>query len=144
MDEVEIIWLSDRTASVLNSVAEGVFDEAVRPDQTAAFIAEPSHHMAVAVVDGFVVGMISAVRYLHPDKAPSLWINEVGVGDAWLRRGIAKRLMGVMLDKSEALGCEAAWLGTEPDNGPALALYRSVSGKEESGVWFAWDTEPDP
>jgi len=99
--------------------------------------------MFIAVSDGLVVGMVSGVRYLHPDKLPSMWVNEVGVGDDWLRRGIAKRLMDAILDLSEELGCEEAWLGTEPDNIAALGLYRSTKGSEETGVYFTWDTEPD-
>lgn len=147
MAEIEIIWLTADTAHYLDRVAEGVFDHAVRPDQTAAFVAEPSHMMALAVSsDDAVVGMASAVRYLHPDKLPSLWINEVGVGDDWLRQGIASQLMETMLEKAEELGCEGAWLGTETDNIPALALYRKTyefECEEEQGVWFSWDTEPD-
>lgn len=140
---VEIIWLTDDTAHLLDDVAKGVFDEAIRPDQTVAFLAEVSHVMVLAISDGQVVGMASGVRYLHPDKLPSLWINEVGVGDDWLRRGIGKRLMEAMLDRAEAWGCEEAWLGTEEDNVPALALYRSMKGDEEKGAWFTWDTEPE-
>lgn len=143
MSDVEILRLEALTAHLLDHVAEGVFDEAIKPEQRDAFLAEPSHHMFIAVSDGLVVGMVSGVRYLHPDKLPSMWVNEVGVGDDWLRRGIAKRLMDAILDLSEELGCEEAWLGTEPDNIAALGLYRSTKGSEETGVYFTWDTEPD-
>ncbi len=144
MFNVRIIRLSAQTIGLLGNVARGVFDNEIRDDQARAFVAEPSHHMVLAVVEGQVVGMASAVVYLHPDKLPSLWINEVGVGDEWLRRGIGKRLMQGILELSTELGCEEAWLGTEPDNIPALALYRSLGEvEEEVGVYFTFDTEPD-
>lgn len=143
MTDVEIVRLEAGNAHLLDHVAEGVFDEAIKPAQRDAFLSEPSHHMFVAVVGDQVVGMVSGVRYLHPDKLPSMWVNEVGVGDLWLKRGIATLLMNAILDLSEALGCEEAWLGTEPDNVAALALYRSSKGSEEAGVYFTWNTEPD-
>jgi len=143
MADVKIIRLSNPTVHVLDCIAHGVFDEAIKPSQRDAFLAEENHHMLLAVSDGQVVGMASAVKYLHPDKLPSLWINEVGVGDDWLRQGIAKKLMDTMLQLSEELGCEEAWLGTESDNAPALALYRSLNGEEDAGAYFTWDTEAD-
>jgi aminoglycoside 6'-N-acetyltransferase I len=63
---------------------------------------------------------------MHPDKGPEFFVNEVGVGDAWLRQGIGKRLMRAILAEAKAAGCREAWLGTETDNAEALALYRSV------------------
>jgi len=118
MADVKIIRLSNPTVHVLDYIAHGVFDEAIKPSQRDAFLAEQNHHMLLAVSNGQVVGMASAVKYLHPDKLPSLWINEVGVGDDWLRQGIAKKLMDTILELSEELGCEEAWLGTESDNAP--------------------------
>jgi len=143
MAEVKIVRLSNSTAYLFDFIARGVFDEAIKPAQRDAFLAEKNHHMILAVHDEQVVGMASAVKYLHPDKLPSLWINEIGVGDDWLRQGIGKKLMDSMLELAEELGCEEAWLGTELDNAPALALYRSSNGEEEAGAYFTWDTEAD-
>lgn len=141
---IKIIQLDAKSASVLDDVAAGVFDAPVRPDYLAAFLAEANHHMLLAIAGDLVVGMASAVVYVHPDKPRNLWINEVGVGDDWRRQGIARGLMAAVLDLSEALGCEEAWLGTELTNLPALALYRGIEGaEEEAGVYFTWDTEPD-
>jgi len=141
---VEIVELTKANAELLDRVAVGVFDEAVRPDYLTAFLSEPSHHMMLAVAGQKVVGMVSLVVYLHPDKGPNGWINEVGVGDDWLRQGIGRKLMGAMLDKAEALGCEETWLGTEPENSPARGLYRSLDwGEEAEMVMYTYDTEPD-
>ena len=78
MPTIRILGPGD--AAVLDHVAEGVFDNAVDPRWTAEFLADSRHHLAVAVDDGQVVGMASAVHYVHPDKPPELWINEVRVG----------------------------------------------------------------
>ncbi len=144
MSEITIVELTAETSGYLENIAEGVFDNPVKATYRDAFLAEPSHHMLLALSGKQVVGMASGVVYLHPDKPPNMWINEVGVGDNWRRQGIGKRLMTAILDLSERLGCEEAWLGTETNNAPALALYRAMDeGEEEQGVYFTWDTEPD-
>ena len=66
-------------AAVLDRVADDVFDYPIDPRWTAEFLADRRHHLAVALDGDLVVGMASAVHYVHPDKPPELWINEVGV-----------------------------------------------------------------
>ena len=115
-------------AAVLSRVAPEVFDEPVRPERTAAYLAEPSHLMLVALEDGLVVGQCAAVIHRHPDKATELYVDEVGVSPAWQRRGIAREMMRRILEIGRARGCEEAWLGTEPDNAAANALYAGLGG----------------
>ena len=57
----------------------------------------------------------------------SLWH---GVTPALWRQGIGGRLLDALFQIGRDLGCEEAWLGTEPDNAEALALYRSRKGPE--------------
>ena len=115
--------------SVLDNVAPNVFDGAIRPELAAEFLADPRHHLAVAVTEaGQVVGMASAVHYVHPDKLPQLFINEVGVAPAFHRQGIGKALMAALLERARELGCTEAWVATEPDNWAAQALYTSSGG----------------
>jgi aminoglycoside 6'-N-acetyltransferase I len=75
----------------------------------------------------------------HPDKAPSMFVNEVGVRDEWLRRGIGRAVTERLIAIARARGCKGVWLGTEPDNVAALALYRDLKGDEMTIVGFAWD-----
>lgn len=115
-------------ADVLRNVAPDVFDHAVDPAQTAAFFADPRHHLAVALDGTLVVGMASAVEYVHPDKPPALWINEVGVAPDYQRRGLGKRLVAVLLERGRALGCTEAWVATEVENEAARRLYETSGG----------------
>lgn len=123
-----------RDAAQLDHVAEDVFDHPVDARWMAAFLDDPSHHMLLASIDRQVVGMISAVCYVHPDKAPELWINEVGVTPAHQRRGIGTALVRAMLDHARGLGCREAWLGTESANVAARGLYARVGGREQAMV----------
>ena len=112
---------------VLLNVAPGVFDRPIDPAYTAEFLADPRHHLAVALDNGRVVGMASAVHYLHPDKPPELWINEVGVAQTHRRRGIARQLLRLLLSRARELSCAQAWVLTDPENEPARRLYRGLS-----------------
>lgn len=129
-------------APVLAHVAPGVFDNEIRGDHTAAFLGAGYHEMVVALVGDLVVAMCSAVVYHHPDKPAQMWINEVGTGDDWRRRGIALELTGSMVAIARLRGCGFVWLGTESDNAPALNLYRKAGGREVPGlVMFDWGEE---
>jgi len=138
MRTITIRILGPADASVLDRVAPDVFDHDIDRKWTSEFIADPRHHLAVAIDDDFVVGMASAVHYIHPDKSPELWINEVGVAPTHHRRGIARRLLKALFSHGRALGCREAWVLTEEDNRPARRLYSAVGGSEEMMVYVTF------
>jgi GNAT superfamily N-acetyltransferase len=116
--------------SVLRHVAPDVFDGPVDPRWSAEFLADPRHHLAVALDAGQVVGMASAVHYVHPDKAPQLWINEVAVAPTHQGQGIGRRLLELLLAHGRTLTCTEAWVLTDDwGNKAAHALYASVGGQ---------------
>ena len=118
---------------VLAAVAPDVFDNAIDARAAREFVGDPRHRLAVAIDGGVVVGFLSAVLYVHPDKpAPELWINEVGVAPSHQRQGIARRLLRCALDEARAAGCREAWVLTDQSNHAAMQLYESGGG-EASG-----------
>jgi aminoglycoside 6'-N-acetyltransferase I len=127
--------------AILDNVAEDVFDEDVDPRWTAEFLNDPRHHMVVALLGNQVIGMASAVHYVHPDKSPELWVNEIGVTPAYRQRGIGKQLIAALFSRGRELGCKEAWLGTEESNTAARRLYASVGGAEQSMVYLTFDLE---
>jgi hypothetical protein len=60
--------LGPADVSVLDHAASGVFDHTIDPRWTAEFLGDARHHLAVAIDEGQVVGIGSAVHYVHPDK----------------------------------------------------------------------------
>jgi len=131
---MEIRTLGRQDAAVLLAVGPDVFDDAVDPRAAAEFLADPRHHLVVAIDRGTVVGFASAVHYVHPDKpAPEMWINEVGVVTAYRRRGVARAIVQRLLDVARALGCAEAWVLTDRSNDAALRLYTSSGGIEAPG-----------
>ncbi|HVZ40013.1 MAG TPA: GNAT family N-acetyltransferase [Candidatus Kapabacteria bacterium] len=142
---LQIRLLRHSDVEVLASVADGVFDDPVDVPAARAFLNDPRHHIVVAVDDGVVVGFVSALHYVHPDKtAPELWINEVAVAPTHWRRGTGARLMRTMLDHAAGLGCAEAWVLTGRTNMAAMRLYASVGGAEfsEDVVMFSFPLAP--
>jgi ribosomal protein S18 acetylase RimI-like enzyme len=136
---MQIIVIGPDQINLLLAVPPGLFDDDIRPDQSAAFLADPANILLLAFDGPLAVGMASATVMRHPDKGPWLFVNELGTRDSHQRRGVATALMQHMIAIGRARGCEAVWLGTETDNIPALALYRKIGGQAEPFVGFDWD-----
>lgn len=115
-------------AALLRDAEVGVFDHAPVEALTDEFLKDARHHLVGAIADGVLVGFVSAVHYVHPDKAPELWINEVGVGPGYRSRGIGKRMLEAMLAHGRELGCVNAWVLTDRANAAAMSLYESAGG----------------
>lgn len=125
----EIRILARGEASVLARVLPDVFDGPVSAPRTEEFLGDHRHHLAVALDDGVVVGMASAVHYVHPDKPPELWINEVGVAAAHRRQGLAQRLLQALFERGRSLGCVQAWVLADQSNTAAHRLYLGAGGQ---------------
>lgn len=102
---IEINMLRNAGIDAFRNVAEGVFDDPIDAAAAREFLEDPRHHIAVAVEDGVVVGFVSAVHYVHPDKhRPELWINEVAVAPTHWRQGTGARMMRAVLNEAAGLG----------------------------------------
>lgn len=92
------------------------------------FLAHPDHHLFGAIAGDRLIGFVSAVTYLHPDKPLDYWINEAGVHEDCQRRGIGRRLMHAALEHGWSLGCSSAWVLTNSGNAAARGLYAACGG----------------
>jgi ribosomal protein S18 acetylase RimI-like enzyme len=115
---------------VLMNVAAGLFDNPIDEKLTKEFLEDPRHHIAVAIDDGKVVAFASGVHYVHPDKPPELWVNEVSVAPTHQRRGLGKAVLQALFEVGKSHNCAAAWVLTHRGNPAAMALYSSVGGIE--------------
>ena len=120
---VSIHHITPGNTALLSHVDPDVFDHEIDPVRVAAYVADPLHAMFVAVVDGLVVGQIRGSVHLQPDRAPDLYIDNLGAAPSHQRRGIASALMKQMLAWGEAQGCTYAWVATETDNEQARGFY---------------------
>ncbi len=137
---VIIRLLQPNDASVLDNVADEVFDNPIHPRWCAEFFADPRHHLVVALDGELVVGMASAVHYVHPDKPAELWINEVAVAPTHSGRGLGRQIVSTLVAHGKSLGCREAWVLTSPTNEPAKRMYRAAGAvpDEELSVMFTY------
>lgn len=140
---LQIIPLNKTNAGCLDTLAPDVFDNAIEPAQLEKFIDDPRHLMMLAIEDGAVVAMASAVEYFHPDKKPQLWINEIGVTPNKRRRGIGKRLIEALVKDAASRGCVYVWVGTQTGNTAAQATFASVPDAEapQPFLLYEWDLQ---
>lgn len=139
---IEIRLLGADDADVLAHVAPDVFDGEVDTRWTAEFLADERHHLVVALDDACVVGMASAMHYVHPDKGPELWVNEVGVAESHQGRGIGRKLLEALFAHGRALGCSEAWVLTEESNTAARRLYSGTGGVESPTLMYSFQLDP--
>ena len=136
---VVVRLLGPTDVAVLERVADDVFDNPIDEKLAREFISDPRHHLVVAISeDQVVVGMASAVHYVHPDKPAQLFINEVGVAEAYQGQGVGSRLMSELLALGRRLGCTEAWVATEPDNKAARRLYEKAGGQQDSSPFVMY------
>ncbi len=126
-------------SALFESVAYGVFDRAISVERVKEYLADAGHFIVVAVADNKIVGQVAAVIHRHPDKAPDLYLDEVGVADDYLRRGIATKLVERAIEEAVTRGCVGCWLATENGNVAAQALYRQWQPAGESVTMYQWN-----
>jgi len=139
MITIKVLSISD--LPLLMNVADDVFDNPVDENFAREFLADPRHHIVVALSEGVVIGFASAVHYIHPDKPTELWINEVGVAPAHQSQGVGKAIMNELLQLGRKLGCANAWVLTDRSNEAANRLYLSTGGQVAAGdtVMYEFD-----
>ena len=143
-DAIETRLLPASQLELLANV-DDVFDNPVRPELAARYLETPGNLLAVAIHSGTVIGMASAISYVHPDKPLQLFVNEVGVAGKFQGQGIASRLLRLLLDEGRRLGCTEAWVATEENNTAARALYQSLHGVEDAdrAIVYTWRLNKD-
>lgn len=136
---MDVRLLAPEDIEVLLRVEPGLFDHPVDPVQARAFLESPLNRIVLAFDGGAAVAFASGTVLLHPDKPPSLFINEVGTREGHRRRGFGAAAVQALIGRARAEGCEGVWLGTEPGNEAARGLYRRLGGQEVAFVGYGWD-----
>src|SRR5258708_16140267 len=86
---VEIRCRGSGEEELFDSIAPGVFDNAVDRATLSHYLGSPGHHLIVALSKGEIVGQVAAVVHRHPDLRPTeLYIDEVAVAPPPPPRGI--------------------------------------------------------
>lgn len=133
---VILTQITPANTHLLARPAPDVFDEAIDPARLAAFAAAQGHFMTVAMDGDVAIGQIRAMVQHQPDAPPVLYIDNLAVTEAYQGMGIGRRLVQSALAWGADMGCDAAWVATELDNHPALALYRAFESEPMERVAY--------
>jgi ribosomal protein S18 acetylase RimI-like enzyme len=120
--------------------AAHLFDHPLDVAALHAFLADQRHHLLIASVDGQPAGFVTAIELLHPDKPrPEMFLYELGVDEAFRRRGVATALMDRLVGLCHERGCGELFVLTDEANAAAMATYRKAGGgREPDAVMFLW------
>jgi ribosomal protein S18 acetylase RimI-like enzyme len=69
-----------------------------------------------------------------------LFLYELGVDEAFQRRGIGTALVQALADRGRERGCVGMWVLTDRENEAAVATYRRAGGGQEADqLLLDWD-----
>jgi ribosomal protein S18 acetylase RimI-like enzyme len=116
-----------------------LFDGPVSPGWAQRFLDDPRHHLCIAYEGETPAGFVSGVEMTHPDKGTEMLLYELGVDEAFRRRGIGRALVDALAERAVSTGCYGMWVLTERDNVAAMATY-AAAGAEDRGdqVMLDW------
>lgn len=116
-----------------------LFDAPPREAWARRFLADPGHHLCLALVGDEPAGFVTGVEMTHPDKGTEMFLYELGVDEAFRGLGIGVGLVRAVSTLARERGCTGMWVLTERDNVAAMATYRSAAADEESDhVMITW------
>ena len=103
------------------------------PGDPEGLLADPRTLLLVAFDGERPVGFVLAHELPRRHGEPaSLFVYEIDVAESHQRRGIAAALLARLAGLARGRGIGTGFVLTEPDNGPANALYRSAGGATDS------------
>lgn len=122
---MEIFLLGPLDVDQIMSAA-ALFDDEPNVDWTERFLARDGHHLLMAFVDGEPAGFVTGVEITHPDKGTEMLLYELGVDEAFRRRGVGTALVEELKTLAGERGCHGMWVPIEAGNDAAVATYRSA------------------
>jgi len=109
------------------------------PGDPEGLLADPRTLLLVAFDGERPVGFVLAheLPRRHGDRS-KLFVYEVDVAETHRRLGIASALLAQLGELARERGIRIGFVLTDPDNGPANALYRSAGGASNKVV-IEWE-----
>lgn len=117
--------------SAMEEAGARIFDYDIKMQRAKEFLTDSRHHIVFAYYEDKIIGMASGVHYVHPDKDPQLFINEVSVQKEFRTNGIGRELVKRLCEHGKELKCTEAWLGVDSSNVSARKAYAEAKGSED-------------
>ena len=134
------VWHATPGAEQRVKAAERLFDDPIDLEATRRFLANDANHLLIAYVEGEPAGFVTATELTHPDQpAPELFLNELGVDEAYRGRWIGKELVAELWELARDRGCRGMWVLTDESNPAALKVYAAAGGTRlPPQLMFQW------
>ena len=103
-----------------------------------ALLASSNGHIAIARdADGQAIGLATAQLVISTaEGAPSAWIEDVVIAEAWHGKGLGRALLDHVLAWAKTQGATRAQLLADIDNAPALDFYAHLGWQRTRlGAW---------
>lgn len=126
IENLKIRFAAIKDLLALEQVGDALFNNPIKRDRTIEFFQDLRHRLVLAFHKAKVIGMASGFHYVHPDKDPSMFINEVGVTLEFQNQGVGRELVKYFWEYARKIGCQEAWVVTEKSNIPAQRCYLSA------------------
>lgn len=140
MASIDSLAIRRATTVAEVTAAEHLFDGPVRAQWAERFLTADGHHLFLAYDGESVVGFVSGVETIHPDKGTEMLLYELAVAEPYRRRGIGRALVRRLDALARERGCYGMWVLIDTGNDVALATYRSAGGKDDgSCTVVTWD-----
>jgi ribosomal protein S18 acetylase RimI-like enzyme len=108
------------------------------------FLSDPHHFYLIGYEDNDIAGAIHGYIHPHPTGVKYMWIDEVDTMVPHRRHGVATAMMREAFLIASEHGCADAWLGSDDDRDPAIALYEGLHPSEsEHGPMYSWKIPVD-
>lgn len=111
-----------------------LFDYPIKRERAIEFLNDPRHCLILAYAEERAIGMASGFVYVHPDKDPTLFVNEVSVIEEYQNQGIGRTVVKQLIEHGKTLGCKEAWIATEESNLAARKAYLAAGGVEDQDL----------
>ncbi len=122
---MDIRRLTPQDADLILGAPE-LFDSPPRPDATRRFLAEPTHHLLMALLDGEPLGFVTGVETTHPDKGTEMFLYELSVAEPHRRRGIGRALVEALARTARERGCYGMFVLTDDETPAAMGTYATA------------------
>ena len=130
--------LTPELAASFPAVADDVFDGQPTRDHLDRLALMPGHALFVAIGGERVIGQILCMMQFQADRAPVLYIDNLGVAPGFKRQGIARQLFDAAMDWGRDGGCDTVWLATDLENNEAQGFYAALGfSREPAAVYSA-------
>ncbi|WP_024769401.1 GNAT family N-acetyltransferase [Aquimarina macrocephali] len=131
LEHIALKLATEADLSAMEQVGDTLFDHPIKTNRAKEFINDPRHHMVLGYDGTQIVAMASGFHYVHPDKDPVFFIDEVSVLGEYHNKGIGRKITRYLCDYAKQLDCKEAWLATEHSNTAARKAYAAAGGIED-------------